>query len=337
MHTLRTHAFFVLPYLLHPLLTTSNPLARRAFSSGPVISTNFPDPTFLTINSSYYAFSTASSGHNIPLATSPDFTTWTAYPHDTLPTLPPWSSGATWAPSVFELSPQEFIMYFTATYTQNPSTHCLGYATASTPTGPYNSTSPQPLICPVDQGGAIDPSIFKDADGTLYLVYKIDGNSLPNGGGGPCGNAAGVHPTPIMLQKLGPDGVTLVGAPMQLLDRGPADGPLIEAPDLILADGTYYLFFSSNCYNGPDYDTSYATAGSVAGPYKKSGRPLLTSSRDGGNSDGGKLFSPGGATVGEVGGRWNMVFHADETAANSGVRQMWTAGLTVGAGKVTVG
>ncbi|CRK23815.1 hypothetical protein BN1708_018068, partial [Verticillium longisporum] len=49
-----------------------------------------------------------------------------------------------------------------------------------------------------------------------------------------------------MLQEVGPDGFTKIGNPVQILDRTEADGPLVEAPDIVrLEDGTYVLFFSS--------------------------------------------------------------------------------------------
>lgn len=156
----------------------------------------------------------------------------------------------------------------------------------------------------------------------------MDGSSL--GGGGICGNGDEAYSTPIMLQPVEADGVTPTStAATQILDRDTADGPLVEAPDLILVSGTYYLFFSSNCYNGPDYDTSYATASAVGGPYTKAASPLLMS-----GGDGGALNSPGGATLGPDGAQ--MVFHSDSVADNASVRQMWTAGITVGGGVVSV-
>lgn len=183
------------------------------------------------------------------------------------------------------------------------------------------------LISHPSQGGAIDPAGFADADGSLYVVYKIDGNSL--GGGGICGNGDGSYSTPIMLQAVEADGITPTGTATQILDRGPYDGPLIEAPSLVLVSGTYYLFFSSNCFNGPGYDTSYATAGAVGGPYAKASSPLLVS-----GGDGGALNSPGGATVGPEGAQ--MVFHSDAVAGDASLRQMWTAGITIGGGVVSI-
>ena len=171
------------------------------------------------------------------------------------------------------------------------------------------------------QGGAIDAAGFRDIDGSRWVVYKIDGNSL--GGGGMCGNADFSHGTPIMLQQVSPkDSTTPVGDPQPILDRSYWDGPLIEAPSLIrTSEGIYVLFFSSNCYNGPLYDVSYATSATgVRGPYQKSSKPLLVT-----GSEGGRLQSPGGVTVGAAGRR--LVFHSDRKPSDASVRQMWTAEL----------
>lgn len=302
------------------------PLTKRAFSNGPVITSNFPDPAFINVGGTYYAFATTNGVQNVQIATSPDFDTWTVTGGDALPTIPSWSTGDVWAPDVVQLADGSFVLYFAAVSSTNTSMHCVGTATSSAVEGPYtaNDTS---FACPLDQGGAIDPAGFTDSDGSLYVVYKVDGNSL--GGGGICGNGDEAYSTPIMLQAVETDGVTATGTATQILDRDANDGPLVEAPDLILVSGTYYLFFSSNCYDGPDYDTSYATASAVGGPYTKASSPLLVS-----GGDGGALNSPGGATVGPAGAQ--MVFHSDSAAGNSSLRQMWTAGITVSGSMVSI-
>ena len=80
------------------------PLTKRAFSNGPVITANFPDPAFINVNGTYYAFATNNGAQNIQIAISPDFDTWTVTGSDALPTLPPWATtGNVWAPDVTQI------------------------------------------------------------------------------------------------------------------------------------------------------------------------------------------------------------------------------------------
>ena len=124
-----------------------------------------------------------------------------------------------------------------------------------------------------------------------------------------------------MIQKLAPDYVTPVGDPVELLNRDAGDGPLIEAPSLLKSvEGVYVLSFSSNCFNSPDYDTSYATSENLLGPYTKTTTPLLKSGEHGLMSPGGTSFSKDGSTI---------VFHADEKYSDASVRQMYLKSVSV--------
>ena len=165
-------------------------------------------------------------------------------------------------------------MYYAALPNDGSGLHCIGAATANNPLGPFVPEAGV-FVCPEDQGGAIDPDVFRDDDGTIYVSYKIDGSAI--GPGGPCGNGifSERKPTPIMLQEVQSDGVTPVGAPYKLLDMDPenGDGPLIEAPSIVKAGDTYFMFFASACYNTLDYATSFATAPNVTGPWTKAHSP----------------------------------------------------------------
>lgn len=190
-----------------------------------------------------------------------------------------------------------------------------------------SSTGTKFLDC--SAGGAIDPAAFVDTDGSLYLVWKVDGNNI--GHGGNCNNGVDpIVPTPIMIQQLTADGTAFAAgsSATQVLDRGDADGPLIEAPSLVKKDGTYVLFFSSNCYSGSLYDVSYATASSVLGPYTKSSAALLVT-----GSPYSQLYSPGGLDIDPAGTL--AVFHAD-LGTTADTRQMYTASLTISGTTVTI-
>ena len=79
-------------------------LNKRAFSNGPVITANFPDPSFISVDGTYYAFATNNGAQNIQVATSPDFATWTVTGDDALPDLPSWTiPGNVWAPDVVQV------------------------------------------------------------------------------------------------------------------------------------------------------------------------------------------------------------------------------------------
>lgn len=141
-----------------------------------------------------------------------------------------------------------------------------------------------------------------------------------------------------MLQEVSPsDGFTPIGSPLPILHRDDADGPLVEAPSLVRVPNDqaqggwmYILFFSSNCYSGGLYDTSYAISmngvSNGGQPYAKSGSPLLVTGTQG-------LYSPGGLDVSVGGGQ--VVFHADQ-GTTSDVRQMYTGTISVNGQVVSI-
>lgn len=139
-----------------------------------------------------------------------------------------------------------------------------------------------------------------------------------------------IVPTPIRVQQLGNDGVTLMGSPTTILDNeGQSDQGLIEAPDLQRVGDTWYLFFSANCYTTENYNVNYATASSITGPFTRAERPLFQTGDFG-------LVAPGGADV-DHDGR-HMVFHARQ--GDNGDRAMHTAlvnfdGTTVSANRLS--
>ncbi|KAH8925872.1 glycoside hydrolase family 43 protein [Atractiella rhizophila] len=324
-----------------PALISASPLFFNSSSigphldkrsvSGPAINSNFPDPSLIWVPSEnlWYAYGTNGNGKNVQVATSANFNAWTLQGSvDALPNSGSWSAGNVWAPMVAQLDNGQFVMYYAAT-SSSLNTHCIGVATSSTARGPYTPQS-QPWVCHETQGGSIDAAFHHHPDGTKWVVYKIDGNSLGNGG--TCNN--GVPPyksTPLMLQQVSAaDGFTKIGGETQVLDRDDGDGPLIEAPSLIHVNGVWFLFFSSGCYAETTYDLSYAYATNVKGPYTKKRAPVAPTLVTG---DYG-LKAPGSACFAKDGSK--VVFHAFlGNDINSG-RGMWTGIPTFSGTDVTL-
>ncbi|KAK2757720.1 hypothetical protein FQN54_004689 [Arachnomyces sp. PD_36] len=297
-------------------------LLQHYAAAGPTLAldTDFADPGIIQTDDGFYAFATSGNGVNIQVANSSDFSSWQLLEGtDALPgPFPSWvgESPSTWAPDVIQRGDGAFVLYFSASAAEDTSKHCLGAAVSTSITGPYTPEE-SPIACPLDEGGAIDGDGFSD-DGTLYITYKVDGNSL-NGDGT-------THPTPIMLQLLGSDGVTPDGDPVQLLDRDEVDGPLIEAPSLMKSGDTYYLTFSSNMYDSLSYDVSYATSSSITGPFEKAQAPDAPLIVSGDESDVGTLGGPGGADFLQDGSR--ISFHAFRNGENiDDGRSFYTSGV----------
>ena len=284
------------------------------YNPGPVIKTNFQDPSVIEFNGSYYAFAGANGNPpniNVQMATSLDFKTWVLKPgYDALPQLGSWTAkqGHLWSPDINQLPDGSFILYYSASSRANHTKHCVGAATSKTIAGPYhplNST----IACDLVNGGAIDPDGFVDVVGSernYYVVYKVDGNTV--GHGGACKNSRlPIVPTPILLQQVSPsDGYTPIGAPVELLRNDASDGPDIEAPALMFdsTSGLYILIYNSGCFKLPRYRVKYATSKSLYGPYTKNLRPLLKT-----GSTAAHVHMPGGVDVSADGSK--IIFQGD--------------------------
>jgi beta-xylosidase len=286
--------------------------------AGPVLPTNFADPFILAVGDRFLAYATNAHDDraNVPVAFSTDLLNWSvmAVPgdpdrfHDALPALPAWAQrGRTWAPEVLRVG-NRYILYFSAHHRVS-GRQCIGAAAAADPRGPFVPQGTEPLVCQLREGGTIDASPFRDADGKLYLYFKNDGNAVR-------------APTQLWGQRMGADGLSLEGEPAALgRNDTPWEGSISEAPFMVRRGDAYILFFSANDYAWQErerlsrYATGYARCTGPLGPCTDAPEnPILASRR---SPD--CLSGPGHPAVFEAGGRHYMVFHA--WAARSGCRK----------------
>lgn len=253
---------------------------------------DFPDPYVLLVGGTYFAYATNSVAGNIQIIESTDLVHWTAV-GDALPSLPAWATpDLTWAPAVIQVGATFVLYYSLRVSAAGGGQECISVATATQPQGPFTDTSTAPFMCQPTLGGSIDPSPFVDANGTPYLVWKS------NGGGGP---------SAIWSEQLDPTGTSFAAntAPMQLLVPDQAwEAGVIEAPDLVLSGGRYFLFYSGNNWKTAAYAVGVATCAGPLGPCSKplSG-PILAS--------GAHVLGPGGESVFvDTAGSFWIAFHA---------------------------
>ncbi|MDY4285600.1 glycoside hydrolase family 43 protein [Xanthomonas sp. LF06-19] len=173
-------------------------------------------------------------------------------------------------------------------------------ATARDPAGPWSDPHWLPGI------DGIDPSLFFDADGRVYLLN----NDVPPGAPRYDGHRA------IWMQQLDLATFTPVGPRKVLIDGGvePAKNPIwIEGPHLYRRDGWYYLSDAEGG-TGPQHSQVVLRSRDVWGPYQPyAGNPILTQ-RDLPDDRSLPIANAGHADIVEgPDGSWWAVFLASRT------------------------
>ncbi len=230
----------------------------------------------------FVVFGTGDWPARVPTAVSSDLTTWQEGP-DALPQLPAWAApdpknSYSWAPAALDTG-RGFVLYVSLPDAASGQ-QCLGAATSAVPEGPYTNVGDGPLICQHDLGGSIDPAVTRDRSGALHMLWKNDGN------------AAGVASS-IWEQALSADGLGVAGPIHRLLTAGaPWQGGIIEEPAVIpAANGGWWLFYSGNFFDKPEYATGLAYCPSLDGPCTEAQQaPFLTTAQ----LDQPKQSAPGG-------------------------------------------
>ena len=189
---------------------------------------------------------------------------WT-YTGEALPSRPSWVAPGTlmWSPDVRKIG-NHYVMWFTAqwgahTIATGAYPKCMGWATATSPLGPFVSTATAPAVCQLGEFGDIDPRTFQASDGQLWLYWKSDDNADHNP----------AIPTRIWVQPLERDGVTFVpgSQPVAIYQNSVAwEGAIVEAPQMVHVGKGYYLFFSGNSTHYPQNGIGVASCRSLTGP-----------------------------------------------------------------------
>ena len=287
----------------------------------PIYDGDFADPSALrTPNTLYiYASSSASSrnhtGANVPvIALSRNSGFAGQFLGDALPHLPPWTVPSfQWGPAVWARPDGTYVLYYSTPATiplgclasppatgcvrttqgTTTSAECISRATATNPAGPFTDNSSSAFVCPIAQGGAIDPSVFVSSNGTPYLLWKSDGDCCRK-------------PTIIYSQQLAADGLTTVGPAHPLIGATqPWEGGLVEGPSMIQEHNDFWLFYSANTWGNSRYGIGIARCSSVIGPCTKPLDHAWVASRSDGVTDQG----PGGQEFYQTGPLVWMVHH----------------------------
>lgn len=229
----------------------------------PVLSGFYPDPSVTQAGARYYLVtSTFAYFPGIPVFESRDLVTWEQIGNVIdRPGMLDFSglglSRGVFAPTI-EYEEGTF-------YVANTCVDCGGnfVVTAENPAGPWSD----PVWLP-DIGG-IDPSLYFDDDGRVYIIN----NDAPEGEPRYQGHRA------VWIREVDPQTFQSISEPRVLIDGGvrPEENPIwIEGPHIYKVDGSYYL---SAAEGGTAIDHSQVVLRSdnVLGPYEPyENNPILT-------------------------------------------------------------
>lgn len=194
-----------------------------------------------------------------------------------------------WQGYFFKDSDGKLYLYYAAVDTAKQKT--VHVARAADFTGPFTELG-------VIATNAIDPFLFRDDDGSLWLYFKNDQPGLKS----------------IFVQRMS-SAATVAGSPIEVLhpqaktfeDSGYVS---VEGPTLIKRAGLYFLLYTGGPFSAKSYAVGYAVAKHPDGPFTRGrNNPILANSKSSG------VFSPGvpDVVLDGAGKSW-LVYRQRETA-----------------------
>ncbi len=261
-------------------------LTLKAHTQQLVLPGDHPDPSVTKIGDTYWAAGTTSNWFPIfPIYQSKDLVHWQLSNH-VFEKTPAWADYYFWAPEIVYDSGRVYLYY--SAHKRNGSL-CVAVASADSPEGPY--TDHGPLVC--QEVGSIDAFEMRGTDGTLYLIWKDDGNSV------------GQH-TRIWIQEINETRTKLLGEKQELFKNDkPWEGPVVEGVSVIKHGKYFYAFYAGAgcCGTGCTYQGGIARATSLLGPWEKYEKnPVLVHTKD--------WVCPGHGTPVKKDGRYYFLYHA---------------------------
>lgn len=209
------------------------------------------DPFILLDGDTYYAYGTHSDA-GIEVYTSDNLTEWN-FRGLALQKKDVWADRWFWAPEVYKVG-GKYYMYYSA------DEHICA-AVSDSPLGPFVQKVKAPMIA---DEKCIDNSLFMDDDGKPYLIFDRFNEGLNI-------NVAELEDDLMTIRK-----GTVTPCISMSQDWEKIHPTVNEGGFVIKHKGLYYMIYSANSYESPNYGIGCATAARMTGPWTKyEENPLL--------------------------------------------------------------
>jgi beta-xylosidase len=257
-------------------------------SGNPILPGWYADPEARIFEGRYWIYPTYSAPYDeqtfLDAFSSTDLMTWTKHPRIVDTTRIAWAKRAVWAPSIVEKGGAYFLFFGANDIQNDTQLGGIGVARASHPDGPFVDHLGKPLVDAFHNGAQpIDPFVFKDQDGTYYLIY---------GGWRHCN-----------IAKLNADFTGFVPFADGTTFKEITPSGYVEGSFMFVKDGKYYFMWSEGGWTTPNYAVAYAIGTSPLGPFERAGKILQQDPAVAtGAGHHSVLHAPGSGT-------WYIVYH----------------------------
>lgn len=280
-------------------------LSARADNWGLSGSLGVHDPSLIKDGNLWWTFGT---GNGVPIKFSADGLNWTSSGRLFDAELPWWRTYAptmgnvdVWAPDLHKFGGRIWCFYCVSEFGRNNSAIGLKSCT-SIAAGDWRDDG---FVIASSSGrdayNALDPSLTVDAAGNPWLVF---GSWFD-----------GIH-----VVQLDPATMKPIGTIYAIARRNNG----IEGPNIVYANGYYYLFVSIDvCCQGVNstYKISYGRSRSITGPFRDKNNVSMSSA--GGtilDASAGRWIGPGGQDVSQIGSAWVIARHAYDGLNNGALK-----------------
>ncbi len=182
-----------------------------------------------------------------------------------------WTKGGSgiWTPGAFYRVPKKgaglYYLFFTSVKAGTKGQHCIGVASSTSATSGFKA-QPKPLMCPAKANRwAIDADVTAGPGGQIWMTFR-DGQRA-------VGNESALSVVRLSFSRKG--AVKVATAPHVMLrsnrltwvhHKSPKNQVyVIENPSALYHDGSWYLFYSGNKWQGNYYATGIAYCGKDIG------------------------------------------------------------------------
>ena len=234
----------------------------------PVLPGDRPDPTVIQIGDTYWASATSNEWAPLfPIFKSDDLQDWELVTYVFPDGAPGWAVNNFWAPELSYDEDQDRVYVYYTARDRESNRLSTAVASADSPEGPF--TDHGPLVA--QELGSIDGYEARDLDGTLYFMWKEDGNSQG-------------QPTPMWAQEINEERTELIGEKYEMFRNDqPWEDNLVEGISIFREGDYFYALYSARscCDVNCNYVTGIARSETLVGPWEKyEGNPILKDNDD---------------------------------------------------------